>query len=96
MLKTYQNGKGLRMKNPTAKQLWEEELEQVLSEVVDHWRHGTVEHEVFYREEDDTHWEVYYRRQTDGEYDELRDEQDSVKVTQVKPITVEVVKYILV
>lgn len=79
---------------PTQAQLWEDEegdLTTVDRKSEDDWRHGCTIEEVFLRDSDQTYWWVSYRRQTDGEYDGLRD--NDYVICQVEPYETTVIEY---
>jgi hypothetical protein len=87
------------MKEPTLKEIWEEELGDPVWTFSDPgYRHGEYRTEVFKRESDDTFWEICYCISGDGEQHELREHAQGwcgVGPTQVRPreiITVEYVK----
>lgn len=66
-------------------------FEKVLDEVVETTRCGTINRCVFKRINDNTFWQVYYERSSDGEYNEFRDE--TVEIQQVEPFPVTIIKY---
>lgn len=71
---------------PTQAQLWEDlecELTSIHRESDDDWRHGSTVEEVFRRDADQTYWWVYYRKQTDGEWNGLR--EGDYEICQVEP-----------
>jgi len=81
------------MDKPTHEELCDV-LESVHREADDSWRHGSIVHQVFKRPEDNTYWAATYRLSSDGETNELRDED--CDIVQVKPIEKTVVDYIAI
>ncbi len=84
---------------PTQSELWQErgldfELDSVWRGSDDDWRHGSTIEEVFRRDSDQTYWWVCYRKQTDGEYNGLRD--GDYDICQVEPHEVTTIEYRLV
>lgn len=80
------------MNAPTCGDLFQEELgDPVLRTADDSWRHGSVVSEVYERASDGTFWKAVYQRQTDGEYNGLR--EGDADITQVEPYAVVTVKY---
>lgn len=80
---------------PTQTELLEEDEDEALSVVYrssrDNWRHGCTITKVFLRETDQTHWKVKYRRQTDGEWDGLR--ENDYEICQAEPYEVITTQY---
>jgi len=79
---------------PTCEEIRDDQLKSVDREVDNSWRHGCYINEVYYREADDTYWNVSYRLSTDGETYELR--EGSADISQVFPVTetVTITKYV--
>lgn len=77
---------------PTNIQLFDEDGVQPVHSSNTHWRHGTYESVVFFREADATHWCAKFRLSLDGETNELRD--GGATITQVKPVEKTVTVYV--
>ena len=76
---------------PTCEELWNEELESILRETDDSWRHGCYVYEVFVRESDNTYWQANYQRSADGETNGLR--EGVADIFQVEPVEVKTIAY---
>lgn len=81
---------------PPQAQLWGdgedcEDLVSVRRNSDDDWRHGSTIEEVFLRTSDRTYWWVCYRKQTDGEWNGLRD--GDYEICQVEPYQVVTIEY---
>ena len=59
----------------------------------DGWRHGNIITEVFRRKSDNTFWKLCYRISTDGETNELRDNEGDLEIYQVEPVEKTVITY---
>lgn len=71
-------------------QEWLLESDPVWRNADDSWRHGSYVTEV-YKAEDGSFWRVNYRRQTNGEYNELRD--GGYTIEEVEPYERTVTEY---
>lgn len=72
---------------------WDDQLESVLRDADDSWRHGCYVYEVF-KDEAGRFWSVNYQKTGDGEYNTLREAEcdDPVEVFPHKVI-VETIEY---
>lgn len=69
---------------PTAEQLLDwNGVKEISSEVIDIWRHGNLNQDVYQRKSDGTYWQATYRTSTDGETNELR--EGGANIIQVEP-----------
>lgn len=83
------------MDKPTIEEIcdaWRDDtdkFETVIDELDGTWRHGTEHTLVVERLSDNTFWRVFYRHETSGEYNDLRDgDLSDSDIVQVKPIEV--------
>lgn len=78
---------------PTAEHILEEYefLTSVHRKSSDNWRHGSTVEEVFFRDFDETYWWVCYRKQTNGEWNGLR--EGDYEICQVEPYNVVTIEY---
>jgi len=67
--------------------------EVVESKTVGKWRHGTEELVIFKRKTDDSFWALNYRADTNGDYNEFRDEDLTDSIRQVLPIEKKIIVY---
>jgi hypothetical protein len=81
------------MTKPTAKQLWNEELDEpIWHEDTTGWRHGYYTNQVYLRKEDNTYWMASYEVSTDGETNGLR--EGTAKIVQCMPFTKTITSYV--
>ena len=84
------------MDKPTQEQIWEEELGEPIYVDSQPQRWGERRIEVYLWEREghcDTYWRVQYNIQNDGDYNELRDNENFILVQEVIPYEITTTKY---
>jgi hypothetical protein len=80
------------MKAPTYTEFLEEQHEVVQRTIDDNWRHGITVIEVYERKDDNTFWQVVYRKDASGDYNGLR--EGTAAIFEVRPETYTATRYV--
>lgn len=70
---------------PSVEDMWDELLELVDETTLSEKAFSRIVREVYKREEDNTFWAVNYSKSHTGDYNEMRDNPEDIKVVRVYP-----------